>query len=245
MNYNSYTFIAQKILKYEATDTTFTDMLPHMIGYAEKRIYIDFDFLCTLASQTTTTTANNRIVALQTNVIVPQSLNILSPFQGLTRVGVDFINNIYPSTSTSALPQYWALIGNPTIGTNTTAGAYNVILGPPPDMAYSLETIGTVRPTPLSETNQTTFISEYMPHILVAASMVFGFGFQRDFGAQSDNSGTAQSWESQYQQLKAGADIEQMRVKAASVSWSPYQPAPVANVQRDRAPVASNAAPSS
>ncbi|HZS57542.1 MAG TPA: hypothetical protein VFA65_24290 [Bryobacteraceae bacterium] len=237
MNYNEFQFIAQKILKYEAGDTTFTDMLPHMIGYTEKRIYTDFDFLCTLASQTTTLTTNTRTIALQTNVIVPQSLNILSPFQGLTRVGIDFINNIYPATATSALPEYWALIGNPGIGTNITAGAYNVILGPAPDMAYTLETIGTVRPTPLSETNTTTFISTYCPELFVAGAMVFGFGYQRDFGGQSDNPQAAMSWNAQYEAIKASVNTEQLRVKAASVSWSPYQPTPQANVQRDRASV--------
>ena len=212
MDYNTAQFIAQKILKYEAGDTTFTDMLPHMIGYAEKRIYVDFDFLCTLASQNTTLTSNTREVVLQTNIIVPQSLNVITPVSTtnpdagtrnpLTRVGIDYMNAVYTSATNAALPQYWALIGNPTIGTNTTAGAYNVLLGPFPDQAYTLETIGTVRPTPLSPTNPTTFISTYCPDLFVAAMMVFGFGYQSDFGGQASDPGTAMSWNAQYEAIK-------------------------------------------
>jgi len=63
---------------------------------------------------------------------------------------------------------------------------------------------------------------------------VFGFGWQRDFGAQSDNPQTAQSWENQYQTTKQGVNIEELRKKAASASWSPYIPTPQANTERER-----------
>jgi len=245
MDYQEFVFIAQKILKYEATDTTFTDMLPRMIEYTEERIYIDFDFLCTLTSQTALMTASNRNVTLPSNIIVAQSLNAITPFTAaspdlgtrnpLTRVGVEYINALYPDSTSAGLPVYYAIIGLPTLTPVITAGSYNILLGPFPDQAYPLETIGTVRPAPLSPTNTTTFIATYLPHLYVAGAMVFGFGYQRDFGAQSDATGTAQSWEAQYNSLKAGANVEQLRAKAASVSWSPYQPTPTANVSGDHA----------
>jgi hypothetical protein len=92
-----------------------------------------------------------------------------------------------------------------------------------------------VRPSPLSFTNQTTFLSTYMPDLFLAASMVWGFGYQRDFGGQADDPATAQSWEHQYESLRIGIDVEEMRKKSASVSWSSYHPTPTANTQRERA----------
>lgn len=248
MNYQEAVFACQKILKYEATDTTFLDILPRMFEYADERIYTEFDFLCTLASQSVTLTANNRNMTLSSNIIVLQSLNVITPASTapdagtrnpLLRVGVDFINAQYPSSTVTTVPTIYAVIGLPTIGSPTTAGPTNILLGPCPDQNYTLEEIGTIRPDPLSETNTTTFTSTYCPELFIAACMVFGFGYQRDFGSQSDNPQAAVSWEAQYQALKTPALIEQLRVKSASVSWSPYIPTPPANAQRDRA----NAAP--
>jgi hypothetical protein len=244
MNYKDFSFAARKILKYEATDTAFDEILPRMIEYGELRIYLDFDFLSTLASQATTLTANNRNVVLPANVIVCQSLNVITPASQtspdlgtrnpVNRVGVDFLNALYTSAAGAAVPEFYAVIGQPTISGGTiTAGAYNILLGPFPDQAYTLETIGTVRPTPLSSANATTFISTYCPHLFVAACMVFGFGYQRDFGGQSDNPQTAQSWENQYQALKTPTLVEELRRKSAEVSWSPYFPTPPANTPRE------------
>ena len=96
------------------------------------------------------------------------------------------------------------------------------------------EFIGTQRPDPLSTDNPNTFISDNLPNIFVAASMIFGAGYLQNFGQASDNPQLAQSWEGQYQNLKAGVSIEELRRKAQSVQWTPYMPTPVANVSRDR-----------
>ena len=248
MNYDDVVFEAQKILKYEASDNTFLDILPRMIDYGEYRIYVELDFLCTLASQTTTLVASNRNVTLPSNIIVAQSLNVITPSattipdngtrNPLTRVGLDFLNALYPSSSGATVPEFYDIIGLPTLGPPITAGAYNVLLGPFPDQAYTLEVIGTVRPSPLSESNSTTFLTTYCPQLFIAACMVFAFGYQRDFGAQASDPQTAQSWENIYQGLKSATLIEELRRKSAEVSWSPYSPTPQGNVARDNASAA-------
>lgn len=246
MDYNDWVFAVQRLLNYEQTNTEFLDILPRMIEYAEQRMYVEFDFLATLGSQTTTLTANNRNVALPANVIVCQSLNVVTPYtttnpdlgsrNSVTRVGIDFLNALYTSSANPTVPVYYAIIGLPTYGPPVTVGGYNILLGPFPDQNYTLEVIGTVRPDPLSPTNTTTFLTTYCPELFLACTMIFGAGFQQNFGQQSDDAQLAQSWESQYGLLKAATNIEDMRRKAASVSWSPYIPTPPANTPRDRAP---------
>ncbi len=245
MNYDELVDAAQRVLNIPVTDDEFPSMVPRMIEYGELRIYRDpfFDFLATLASQTTTLTASYRTVAVPSNVIVCQSVNIITPQSTtnpnngtrnpVTRVSVDYLNAIYPSSAGATVPQYFAIVGSPTIGSTIGAGALSLLFGPSPDVSYTAEVIGTVRPTPLSAANPETFLSVYTPELFFAACMVFGFGYQRDFGAQSGDPQAAQSWEQQYTTLKAGVHQEELRKKASSVSWSPYVPTPEANTSRE------------
>jgi hypothetical protein len=88
---------------------------------------------------------------------------------------------------------------------------WTIILGPAPSAPYNIEILGTIRPVPLSPTNSQTFLTQYLPDLFTAASMVFMSGYQRDFGSQSDNPQQAQSWENQYQLLFKSANAEEMR----------------------------------
>lgn len=250
MDYDEYNLTMQTILNVPTNnvDSAYQQILPSMINYAELRIYREFDFLATSSSQTAAMVALTRSVALPTNIIVLESANVITPStttnpdlgmrNPLRRVSLDYINFVWPSATGASVPQEYALLGNPTIGaTLITAGPINIVVGPTPLAAYTLEVIGTIRPTPLSPTNTTTFISTYMTDLFIAASMVFGAGYQRDFGSQADDPKLAQSWENQYQILKGGIAIEEMRKKAQSVQWTNKFPSPIATTPRDRAPM--------
>lgn len=249
----NYTQFNQRIQTLAGTATNNTDMdlrnlMPAIVEYGELRIYRDMDFLNTLASQTATLAASSRNVALPTNVIVLQAANLITPVsiadpdlgtrRPLTRVSLDFLNAVWPSATPSgspSYPQFYAELGLPTItSTLITAGAIRIVVGPAPDAAYTLECIGTVRPTALSAQNPTTFLSTNMPDLFIAACMIFVTGFQRDFGAQADDPKMAMSWEMTYNTLKAGVNIEEMRKKAQSTQWTPQAPAPIANAPRER-----------
>ena len=246
INYQQYmtTMQTMLVIPTDNVDNNFLTILPRMIEYAELRIYRELDFLSTLASQTTALTANNRNCTLPSNVIVPQSMNVITPVGAasadagtrnpLQRLSIEMVNALYPATGTATVPKFFAVIGAPTISTTITAGAYTILVAPTPDAAYKLEVVGTVRPTPLSAANTTTFITNNLPDLFIAASMVFGTGYQQNFGAQSDNPQMAGSWEAQFQALKIGVNIEELRRKAESVSWEPYMPSPIANQQRER-----------
>jgi hypothetical protein len=80
--------------------------------------------------------------------------------------------------------------------------------------------VGTTRPTPLSAANPVTFLSANLPDLLLAASMVFMAGYEKSFGAQSDDPQLAQSWETQYGKLFASANTEEARKRFAGSAWS-------------------------
>jgi hypothetical protein len=58
--------------------------------------------------------------------------------------------------------------------------------------------------------------------------MIFITGYQRDFGAQSDNPQQAQSWEAQYNNLVKGAMLESLRQKFSGPGWTSLSAIPIA-----------------
>ena len=105
-------------------------------------------------------------------------------------------------------------------------------VGPTPDASYYVEVVGTIRPASLSATVPTTFISEYLPDLLVMASMIYISAYQRNFGKESDDPQMAMSYESQYQLLLKSAVVEESRKKWDAAGWSSQSPATVASPTR-------------
>jgi hypothetical protein len=131
------------------------------------------------------------------------------------------MDKVFPSTAGSGVPTHYAMITDQT-----------VIFGPAPDAAYTAEIIGTIRPTPLSSDNTTTYLTLYLPDVFFAAGMIFGSGWQKNYGAQADDPKMAVSWESQYQALLMSANIEEQRKRYASGAWGSLSPTPIATPGR-------------
>jgi hypothetical protein len=119
------------------------------------------------------------------------------------------------------VPEFYAMFSNS-----------EVLFGPAPDAPYTVEVIGTQRPNPLSSANSSTILTQYVPDLFIAASMVFASGFQKDFSAQGDNPQQGNSWESQYTKLMQSASIEQFCAKFQSEGWGSEQPSPIATPKR-------------
>lgn len=225
-NYTQYVNTIANLMPKSSGDPDFIVMLPNAIDYAEQRIYREIDLINTVTRDASNAlTANNRnltlpvpgasttgifITTLGFNVITPAATapdsGTRNPLVPVTR---DFLDLAWPSSTGSTLPQYYAPI--------TQTG---FIVGPWPDAAYTVEVIGTVRPAALSATNATTFLTQYLPDLFIAASMVFVSGWMRDFSSQSDDPQSAQSWENQYKTLFASANGEEVRKKYASGAWN-------------------------
>jgi len=240
LNYQSYVAQISNLLVIGSTDANFQTMLPGMISYAENRIYRELDLVYTQVTDATTqVSSGNRNFSLPTSLgtyIICDNINIITPAGTgssagtrvqLTPTSREFLDIVYPSgQSATGVPEFYAVASMQT-------PSDQIIFGPSPDAAYYAEVIGVQRPTALSSNNSSTILTQYVPDIMIAASMIFGSGYMRDFGGQgADNPGMGQSWETQYGKLFASASVEQMRAKFQSEGWTSDSPSPLATPKR-------------
>ena len=235
MDYNTYVQQIATMAVVPTTDTNFQIILPQMISYAELRMQRDLDFLSThISNSSYSLTAGNGILTIPTSsFVVMETFEVIDGSGNsapLLPVGKEFIQNVYGTGSSTGLPQYFAVYGGDSASTGLTS--QNMIIGPIPDLNYSIRLTGTVRSAPLSATNTQTYISVYLPDMFIMASMIYISAYQRNFGRMNDDPQMAQSYEGQYQALKASALIEENRKKFEAAAWSSYSPAPAASPTR-------------
>lgn len=222
LNYTQYVEQVANLAIVPVNDPNFQILIPQMLTYAENRIYRDLDLLSTVTTYNqASTAANTRTVTIpQGTFVTIQNVNVLTDTNTrntLLPVTKEFLDVVWGSPSSAAQPRYFTLLNDNTL-----------IFGPWPNTIYPLEIIGTIRPDSLSATNTTTFLSLYLPDLLLMASMIFISAYQRDFGRQSDDPQMAQSYEAQYNALLKGATVEEYRKKFESVGWTSLSPSPVA-----------------
>ena len=225
MDYNSYVASLSNLMATDPTTPEFQIFLPDCIAYAEKRIYRELDVVDTIWTSSTTCTPGTRVVipppALYGSYITLVNICVLTnnPERRVTLqpVTISYLNTVWGTSNNSSIPQYFAPYRQDSF-----------YVGPWPDQAYTIEVQGTYRPEPLSISHPNTFLTQYMPDVFLAASMVYASGYMRDFGAQSDNPQQAQSWEAQYQTLAKGAMLESLRQKFAGPAWTSLSAIPVA-----------------
>lgn len=235
LTYDTYISQIANLTEISSNDANFTTMVPGMIDYAEGRLYREGDFLATyITNSNATTTTNQRTLTYPTSLgtfLVIDQICILSsagttssnaqriPLQVASR---QFVDIMYPSNlNSTGTPSYFAPVT-----------ATSCILGPVPDNTYGVEITGTIRPTALSSSNTTTFLTNTLPDLFIAASMVFASGYMRNFGSQADNPQMAVSWEDQYNKLFASALTEEVRKKYQSQGWQNQNPSPTATPSR-------------
>lgn len=233
MNYNDFIFRLQSASDVTESDMAFIDFIPQIIDQAEQRCYRDLDLLNTVVRDSSTNvTANNRDFTLPQSIgrfVIVNGINIVTPVGAtvsngtrnrLTQLSLDALDALWPSNaapSATTVPASFAMVTDQTIA-----------FGPAPGSAFQAEIIGPVRPTPLSPTNATTFLTLYLPDLFFAASMVASAGYQRDYGSQSDDPKLAVSWEDTYKTAFQSAQLEEMRRKFASAGWTSASPTPAA-----------------
>jgi hypothetical protein len=233
LTYSQYVTQIATMAVVAADDPAFVEILPQMITYAENRMCRELDFLftstaltgyaCTVGSRSITIPDGTIVVSEQINIITPAGT--ANPNAG-TRVPClpttkEFLDAVYGASSYTGIPQYFVPFNDNLF-----------LVGPFPDENYYVEIVGTFRPSSLSVSNPTTFISLYLPDVMIMASMVYISAYQRNFGRMSDDPTMAQSYEAQYQALIKGASVEEARKKFEASGWSSQSPSAVATPSR-------------
>jgi hypothetical protein len=231
LTYSQYVTQIATMAVVPETDPNYIAILPQMITYAENRMCRDLDFLSTQVSRTYTLTSGSNSLSIPTSdFITTQTITAGPSNTPVLPVSKTFIQNVYSTSTGASLPQYFAMYGGDLATTGNTSN--NIIFGPWPDSNYTITITGTARPASLSATNTTTFISTYLPDVMIMASMIYISAYQRNFGRQSDDPAMAQSYEGQYNALLKSALVEEVRKKYEAAAWTSYSPSPAATPTR-------------
>jgi len=245
LNYSQYVTQIAEMAVVDPLDVNFVTILPAMIDYAELRIYRDLDLMSTSTAFTSPTirlNPGNRNLSFPMtlpdgsgSIVVSEQINLIVPAgetdpDGPTASRVtllpttkEYLDVVYGSNAAASRgrPQYFAAFNENLF-----------FVGPVPDQTYYVEVVGTYRPNAMSAGNPVTFISEYLPDLLIMASMIYISAYQRNFGRQSDDPQMAQSYETQYMTLLRSAGVEEARKKYEGPGWTSQSPSPISSPSR-------------
>lgn len=213
-----------------SSDTSWQTEFSLIVDRAEQRIYRDLDLLATRVTDNSgSLTANNRQWPLPTSIgtfLVVEQISVITPagalssngsLNPLVRASPALIDITWPSNSLFAgVPELYALIDNA-----------NIIVGPPPNVGYSMQVRGTQRPAPMSVSNSSTILTQMLPDLLFAAGMIEAGAFMR-FTEPT----VFQTWLGEYTLLLKGAAVEEFRKKSQAEGWTTALPSPVATPPR-------------
>lgn len=237
LTYGTFTAQISNFLVIPVGDPNLAAAMPSIIDDAEQRLYRDLDLLNTVYTDTSvtltsglrsfteanSTTNGPFLVTQEINVITPAGttnpeLGTRNPLLPATKEMLDFL---YPSSAGAGVPKYYAPVNQNTF-----------VVGPWPDANYTIETVGTQRPAPLSVSNTTTLLSVYLSDLFLAAGLVMGAAWMKDFGAATDDPKSGVTWESKYQTQLRSAMAEEARKKFQGQGWGPQSTGPEATPAR-------------
>lgn len=208
-------------MEADTSDPNFVAIYPTFLDDAEQRLYRELDLLASIVTVTGSLAANNRIFPLPTSsghILVVDSVNVIDgsgtyhPLVAATKEGINFLYPTNTAPSSPSYPKNFARVDD-----------INLMVGPAADQVYTVEVTATIRPTPLSAGNPTTYLTNYLSDLMFAAVMVSASGYMREFGSQADDPKMAQSWESQYQEKLASAKSEELRKSYVQALSAPPQ----------------------
>lgn len=237
LTYSTFTTSLANMIVVPVNDPNFVTALPNIIDDAEQRLYRELDLLSTRVTAIGQLTASSRaftlptpsggngtfVVVEQFNVITPSSVTDpeLGTRNALDPASKEYLDAVWPSAAGAGVPSLFAPINQ-----------QSWIVGAWPDAAYTVEVVGTIRPAPLSASNQSTFLSTYLPDLFLAAALVMSAGYQLNFSAAGDNPQAGVTWETHVKTLLDSAKVEEIRKKFGSEGWTSKEPDPIAKPPR-------------
>jgi hypothetical protein len=201
----TYAELVQKIRDYtEVDDNVFTATIVNgFLSDAEFRILRDVDSDNNRRYAQADIVAGNRYVntpLINDQTLVIRSAQITNSTGGadnsnrsfLEYRDVNFISEYNPE-GTQGLPKYYSYWDENTI-----------VIAPTPDQNYNMQLNYILKPTGLSSTNTTTYLSSEFPNGLLYACLVEAYGFLK---GPAD---MIQFYEGKYKQALEGFSVEQM-----------------------------------
>jgi hypothetical protein len=149
--------------------------LPELINFAERRIARELKVVGFLVAATFTMSANLAVYPKPDRWREMVSLNV-----GSAPTGTSVRNQVFPR-SYEYLRTYWPDDTQTYLSTYGVYGApkfyaeynyQNIIVAPTPDQAYPAEMVYYEEPALLDETNNTNWITQYAPNLLLYSALL-------------------------------------------------------------------------
>src|SRR5215472_3383305 len=224
-------------------ETAFNALAPSFIERGERPVFSDpeLDFLSTATTDTTQlTTRGTRLVPIPTQLITVESFNLITPANtfpyapGAMRIPYlrttrEFIDLIWPIESVVQPPNffstsYYAIFdmdnASEPPGEEPVSFPSSFIVAPTPDDAYRVEVTGTFRPPALSAATTESCLTTFYYPLFLAATLVAGYAYLRDYGQASEDPRAAVTWREEYERQKAMVVAESKRQKALMGGFS-------------------------
>jgi len=169
---HNYTEVGTTVLTSTITD--------QFIDNAETRIMRDVPIDANRASATDNMVANQEHVNVPAGALVVRGIQVADGTSTLTnpiwleKRDLTFLDE-FNGTRATGKPKYYAMKGGATGTTNTTSGG--AFLSPIPDTTYVYKIHYNARPTGLSASTTTNFISLNFPNGLLYAVLVEAYGY--------------------------------------------------------------------
>jgi len=141
----NYAQLTAAIIAYtENQDTSFAAEIPVFVRQAEQRIYNTVQIANLRKNVTGVLSAGNKYLSCPGDFLSTYSLAVIDAqgnYTYLQNKDVNFIRQVYPSASYTALPKYYAIFGPTTTNdpTPVVTDELSFILGPTPNAAYNVE----------------------------------------------------------------------------------------------------------
>ncbi len=198
----TYDQLVQKIRDYTEVDANVLTptIVNGIINDAEFRILRDVDSDNNKRYDTANLLVSQRFINTPADLLVVRSAQIVDSDGSAQPDNREFLEfrdtsfmSEYSPTTAIGVPKYYGMWNENTI-----------VLAPVPDATYKIQLNYILKPTGLSSTNTTTYISQNFPNGLLYACLVEAFSFLK---GPND---LLQLYEGKYKQVLEGFSVEQM-----------------------------------
>ena len=168
----TYDSLTSTVLQYlERKDQAVVDAIPTFITLCEFEVAQEIKTLGQLTVANATVTPNNPILAkpARWRKTVSMSINNGSIMQPVYLRKFEYLKNYWPDTSKTDVPAYYS-----------DTDYEHWYLAPTPDQAYDFEVLYYERIAPLSSTNQTNWLTQYAPNVMLYGTLLQAMPFLKN-----------------------------------------------------------------
>jgi len=157
-----------------------TTQINQLIEQAEQRIYNSVQFPSLRKNQTGTLSPSTPYLSAPTDFLSPYSFAVIDStgrYNYMLNKDVNFIREAYPNPSSTGVPKFYALFG-PTVTGSIITNELSFLLGPKPDLAYTVELHYYYYPESIVSAGS-TWLSENFDTVLLYGALVEAYTYMK------------------------------------------------------------------